>query len=446
MGTPASMKNLVDIVESRRDPVLVIVSALGGVTDLLINCARLASQGSPEYLPGLRSIKHRHREMIEVMVKHDKEEISTAVEEMLGHLSDIFRGISLLREVSERSMDIIVSFGERMSSLIVSGSIEGASHVNSLDIVRTEKWYNRNIASAELTKQAFCEMGGGIEAGAPIVMGGFISRDSQTGDITNLGRGGSDYTAALAAAALDAECLEIWTDVDGFMTADPRIIPTAKVMDKMSFIDSIELCNFGAKVVYPPTIYPVFHKNIPIKVLNTFNPSAPGTLICEAEAINCSNSRVVGVSALRTAAYAEIKVHSGEDMDKISERALTMLSKKGVQVLLVDGRNGLGSMAFAINSSDMGMATDILTEEFAPELATTRIDIVITPEVSVIAIVGEKLNDMHSLPVEVKSLSMRHNIHILGAPAAPTPTTYTVAVSNANTDSMLRLLHEALIE
>lgn len=447
VGTPQSMKNLVDIVEQRNEPLLVVVSAFGGVTDLLIKCATLASQGSCEYMPHLNIIIGRHREMIAKMVKYSKTDIEAKVEEMLKQLSDIFRGISLLKEVSERSMDIIVSFGERMSSLIVSGAIEGATFMDSLDVVKTEKWYDRNIANSDLTQNSFRNLKGKLKAKAPLIMGGFISKDKDSGDITNLGRGGSDYTAALAAAALDAETLEIWTDVDGFMTADPRIIPTAKVMERMSFIDSIELCNFGAKVVYPPTIYPVFHKNIPIRVLNTFNPTAPGTLICEAEAIQYHRPTIVGVSALRTASLIRIKLSADlPSRDDFASRALGILSKKGVPVVLVDSRCNLKDVAFVINRVDLDLALKSLEEEFAPERAIESLLIEKQENIAVVALVGEKINEMTALEDTVSLIALRHGINLLAAPAAPTPTTYTLAVPTSEADTMLKLLHAVYIE
>lgn len=446
VGTPASMTNLVEIVEKRQEPLIVIVSALGGVTDLLINCATLASQGSQDYIPHLRTIIERHREMINVMVKNNRPAVALQVNEMLSQLSDIFRGISLLREVSQRSMDIIVSFGERMSSLIVAGAISGARHIDSLEIVKTEKWYNKNIASSELTQQAFRNLNNMLAAGKPIIMGGFISRDKESGDITNLGRGGSDYTAALAAAALNADCLEIWTDVDGFMTADPRIIPAARVLDKMSFVDSIELCNFGAKVVYPPTIYPVFHKNIPIKVLNTFNPSAPGTLICEGEAIKYTEPTLAGVSALRTTSLVAISGVDHGIRAITMERAMSILSKKGIQIVLADSRIAPSQVTIIINRCDLDTTLKTLEEEFAPELSSDTIKITNAENISVIAIVGEKINQIRSLTESIFLIAARNSVSILAAPAAPTPTTFTIAVESSTADTMLRCIHKEFIE
>ena len=170
-----------------------------------------------------------------------------------------------------------MSYGERLSSIIVATLIEGAVWFDSRTFIKTEKKHNKHILDSELTNRLVRETFSEIPKVS--LVPGFISTDKNTGEVTNLGRGGSDYTASIIAAALDADILEIWTDVDGFMTADPRVISTAYPITELSYVEAMELCNFGAKVVYPPTIYPVCHKNIPILIKNTFNPEAPGTIV-----------------------------------------------------------------------------------------------------------------------------------------------------------------------
>lgn len=446
VGTPTSLKNLVKIVESRHEALLVVVSALGGITDLLISCAQTAAKGSPDYLPMLKTIIARHREMIDVMVKYNSLTIKNEIEDLLSQLSDIFRGISLLREVSPRSMDIIVSFGERMSSKIVAGAISNATHIDSLKIVKTEKWFNKNIAASELTTQNFIELKKQIKPNAPLIMGGFIARDKETDDITNLGRGGSDYTAALAAAALDADTLEIWTDVDGFMTADPRIISQAKVLEKISFIDSIELCNFGAKVVYPPTIYPVFHKNIHIRVLNTFNPSAPGTLICEAEAIKYTKPHVVGISSMKTVSLIKI-ICENNLKQQIYERALSILAKKGVQIVLTDSTiSSNHNIHLIVSNNDTTQAAKALQDEFAPEFSADALKFECNHMIDVIAVVGEKINEIPGLTDTINLLALKEKCPIIAAPYSPTQTTYTIAIPENFTHSLLKSIHREFIE
>ena len=297
VGTAASLANVKRIVESRDERVIVVVSALGGLTDKLISTARQASQGDVSYLQSYAQIVERHNDIINAMVPRSRrmyvEQITSS---LLDELGNIFRGVSLIKDLSCRTLDIIVSYGERLSSVIISCIIDGATHFDSRNFIKTECQFGKHIADIKLSESLIHETFDNF-TGRVAVVPGFISTDRDSGDITNLGRGGSDYTAAILAAALDADALEIWTDVDGFMTADPRVINNAYVIDQLTFIEAMELCNFGAKVVYPPTIYPVFHKNIPILIKNTFNPSAPGTLISEVDS-SADGRAIKGISSI----------------------------------------------------------------------------------------------------------------------------------------------------
>ncbi|MDE6792235.1 MAG: aspartate kinase, partial [Muribaculaceae bacterium] len=281
VGTVESLANVKQIVEAIPESAIIVVSALGGITDRLINTARLAAADDAAYREEMEAIFSRHFNVISgIVAENRRAEVISRVAHLLNDLKRIFEGISLIRHLPSQTLDLVVSFGERMSSVIVAGMIEDSTLFNSLDFIKTEEWFGKNIADQQLTSSLIRDAFSGCFNKA--IVPGFISTDRNNGTITNLGRGGSDFTAALIAAALDAELLEIWTDVDGFMTADPRLIPNATVVDMMSFVESMELCTYGAKVIYPPTIYPVFHKNIPIKSLNTFHPSAPGTLITDS--------------------------------------------------------------------------------------------------------------------------------------------------------------------
>ncbi|MDE5644252.1 MAG: aspartate kinase, partial [Muribaculaceae bacterium] len=319
VGTVGSLANVKSIVDSLEEPAVVVVSALGGLTDRLIATARSASEGDLSFREGVAEMSRRHFDIIEELVPQSRRDaVRTIVSDLLSELEDIYTGVALIRELSEKTLSRIVSFGERMSSVIVAEILDNAEHRDSLTFMRTEKWFNRDIAARQLTDDLIREAFP-LPLARTVVTGGFISLDKDTGEITNLGRGGSDYTAALIAAALDADSLEIWTDVDGFMTADPRVIHDATVIDSMSFIESMELCSFGAKVIYPPTIYPVFHKNIPIKILNTFNPSAPGTLITDGSENLPSDVR--GVSSVKNTCMVSVSGSLTSNVAQINSRS-----------------------------------------------------------------------------------------------------------------------------
>lgn len=298
VGTAESLQQVKSIVESRADEdLIVVVSALGGVTDQLLGAAALAEKGEASYLSVFEGIAERHRDLMGQvfglgagsasadtnpgkMCPSQERALGTTIDRLLSELRTRLDGVFTLKVLPEKTRGEIVSYGERMSSVIVAALIEGAQHYDALDFIRTVPQQGRNLLDTAETERRIRKSFAGF-SGKVAVVPGFIARDSQSGEITNLGRGGSDYTASILAAALDAEALEIWTDVDGFMTADPRTHPDATVIPQMTYAQAQEMCDAGAKVIYPPTIAPVAMKHIPVWVKNTFNPAAPGTVIVD---------------------------------------------------------------------------------------------------------------------------------------------------------------------
>ncbi len=277
VGTVEALRNVKYIVEHQEEPVVVVVSALGGLTDTLIKAANLAAKNDIAAYRIVQDITSRHSEIMNNLI--EGEEIDDAlnrVRALFYELSNAYTDISQSEELTESDIEEIVSYGERLSSLIISQIIENATHFNSLEIIRS----NNHECDLEATNENIAKTLGKFK-GKVAVMGGFISRDSKSRRISNLGRGGSDYTAAIVASALNASSLEIWTDVDGFMTADPKKDPNAKVLRQMTYAQAQEMCDKGAKVIYAPTIKPVAEKKIPIWVKNTFNRTALGTLITD---------------------------------------------------------------------------------------------------------------------------------------------------------------------
>ncbi|MDE7350782.1 MAG: aspartate kinase, partial [Muribaculaceae bacterium] len=305
--------------------------------------------------------------------------------------------------------------------------------------IKTEKWFDKNIADASLTRDLIIKEFVDIENG-PHITGGFISQDRETGEITNLGRGGSDYTAALIAAALNADMLDIWTDVDGFMTADPRIIKDAVVLPAMSFIESMELCTFGAKVIYPPTIYPVFHKNIPIRILNTFNPTAPGTLISDA---SCAKEYPVkGVTAIRNTCLVRLSGNLTENVAGINTRAYNALARNGVSVFLLAQPGENREFSFAIASADRQVAKRALNEEFAPELIDGALDSISFEDgLSTIAVVGEGIRHLKGVNGRILNTLMRFGIKPLACSEGNSDTTFSFVVEEKDTVGAIKAIH-----
>ena len=277
VGTVEALRNVKYIVEHQEEPVVVVVSALGGLTDTLIKAANLAANNDIAAYRIVQDITARHNEIMNTLIEGEQiDDALNRVRALLFELSNAYTDISQSEELTESDIEEIVSYGERLSSLIISQIIENATHFNSLEIIRS----NNHECDLEATNENITKTLGKFK-GKVAVMGGFISRDSKSRRISNLGRGGSDYTAAIVASALNASSLEIWTDVDGFMTADPKKDPNAKVIRQMTYAQAQEMCDKGAKVIYAPTIKPVAEKKIPIWVKNTFNRTALGTLITD---------------------------------------------------------------------------------------------------------------------------------------------------------------------
>lgn len=443
VGTVNSLTAVKNIVESQQQPVIVVVSALGGLTDNLINTARLAADGNDAYIVNLDAMLARHVEIIRALVPdHKQEQCIETIAGLFEQLKRNYEGVFLLRNLSERTLDVIVSFGERMSSVIVAEIIDGARRFDSMDFVKTEAWFNKNIADQKLTTANIQSTFDGFTGCA--IVPGFISTDRESGRITNLGRGGSDFTAALIAAALDAELLEIWTDVDGFMTADPRIVKEAKIVPHMTFVESMELCTFGAKVIYPPTIYPVFHKNIPIKILNTFNPTAPGTLITDNRID--TDMAFKGVSALKATTMFLLEPKSSLDIADLSKRTFDALTKKGLTVNPLVNNAQPNAITFAVADADSVAASQILEKEFAPELnkGTLRIDSV--SEMATFAVVGEKMNRNEFLHSKLTALLADNGIEIKGCSDGTSQTTFTIVAPAVHSDQILKLIHKTIFK
>lgn len=285
VGTAESLTNIKQIVTACKGQVIVVVSALGGVTNQLIQMADLAEAHSDEWESILEQVKARHMSVIDAVVPDDRQaQCKTVIEGFISeglysYYAMLYANNQLPPAYKEQLRDAIVSHGEIMSSAIVASMIDGAVPHYAPNFIKTKDVDYERILDNTSFELITKEFGGRLEQ--VHVTQGFIAEDSTDGKKTNLGRGGSDFTAALIAAALDAEALEIWTDVDGFMTADPRTNPDATVIPQMTYAQAQEMCEAGAKVIYTPTLGPVAFKHIPVWVKNTFNPSATGTVILD---------------------------------------------------------------------------------------------------------------------------------------------------------------------
>ncbi|WP_290448319.1 bifunctional aspartate kinase/homoserine dehydrogenase I [uncultured Muribaculum sp.] len=442
VGTVDSLRNVKAIVEGNTEPLIVVVSALGGITDQLINTARQAASADASHVESYSKIVERHHRVIEGIVPEVRRpEVLAVTDKLLEELGNIYRGVSLIKDLSDRTLDIIVSYGERISSVIVANIIDGAVHRDSLSFIRTTKQWDKHILDNDVTQCLIHSVFDDIEAPV-VVVPGFISCDSN-GNVTNLGRGGSDYTAAILAATLSADVLEIWTDVDGFMTADPRVINNALVIDRLSFTEAMELCNFGAKVIYPPTIYPVFHKNIPIVIKNTFNPDAPGTWISDEPAAS-EDKPIKGISSINDTCLITVKGLGMVGVIGINSRIFNALAHDGISVFMVSQAASENNTSFAVRNADATHALKVLREEFAPELSAGSLtEISSQPDLATVAIVGENMKHAVGTAGRLFNTLGRNGISVIACAQGASETNISFVIDSCNLRKALNVIHDS---
>ncbi|MCP9612339.1 bifunctional aspartate kinase/homoserine dehydrogenase I [Coprobacter tertius] len=442
VGTVESIRSVKKIVEACEEPAIVVVSALGGITDKLIETARMANNGNNGWMTNFEYIVQRHHTVIEGIVPDNKKkEVTETIDSLLDELKNIYRGVSLIRDLSTKILDTIVSYGERLSSFIVSRVIKDAIHYDSRQFIKTEIQYNKHIVDFELTNHLVRETFSEIPKVA--LVPGFISSDKKSNDTTNLGRGGSDYTAAILAAALDASKLEIWTDVDGFMTADPRVINTTYVIEHLSFVEAMELCNFGAKVIYPPTIYPVYHKNIPIVIKNTFNPEAPGTMITQEED-SSEGKAIKGISSINDTCLITVTGLGMVGVIGINYRIFKALAKSGVSVFLVSQASSENNTSFGVRNADADLAVKVLNEEFAKEIEMGEIsEITAEKDLATVAIVGENMKHTPGIAGKLFNTLGRNGINVIACAQGASETNISFVIELNSLRKALNVIHDS---
>lgn len=444
VGSVKSILCLKKIVEkeAKRQPVIIVVSALGGITDKLIATAQLALHGDERYKTEFDAMVKRHHQMIDTIITDTKkrEDLFNTVDILFEQLKSIYYGVYLIHDLSEKTQNAIVSYGERLSSYIVASLIKNAKRFNSRDFIMTEHKNKKHVLDSELTNRLICQTF--KDAPRISVVPGFISRDKNTRETTNLGRGGSDYTASLIAAALNAEVLEIWTDVDGFMTADPRIIHTAYTINELSYIEAMELCNFGAKVVYPPTIYPVCVKNIPIKVKNTFNPQGPGTII--KDKIDNDSKAIKGISSIRGTTLITVTGLSMVGVIGVNRRIFTALADNGISVFLVSQASSENSTSIGVKDSDANDAVDVLNKEFSKEIETgAMFPMHAESGLATIAIVGENMKHSPGIAGKLFGTLGRSGISVIACAQGASETNISFVINGMYLRKSLNVLHDS---
>ena len=445
VGSVASILSLQKIVEkeAKHQPIIVVVSALGGITDQLIATSQLALKGDESWRSEFDSIVARHHKMIDAIITnpHDRESLFNNVDSLFEQLQSIYYGVFLIHDLSHKTEDTIVSYGERLSSRIVATLIRGAKWFDSRKFIKTEEKQGKRSLDSELTNKLVLDTFTDLPRIS--LVPGFIAQDRDSGDITNLGRGGSDYTASILAASLNAEVLEIWTDVDGFMTADPRVIKSAYTINELSYAEAMELCNFGAKVVYPPTIYPVCVKNIPIKVKNTFNPDGKGTII--KSHVENNQKPIKGLSSIKGTTVITVTGLSMVGVVGVNRRIFSSLANNGISVFLVSQAASENNTSIGVKDEDADNAVRVLNDEFRLEIEDGRMfPMHAESGLATVAIVGENMRRTPGISGKLFEVLGRSGISIIAIAQGASEMNISFVVKGSDLRKALNVLHDSL--
>jgi aspartokinase/homoserine dehydrogenase 1 len=442
----ALVKNIV--ANSKADKTIVVVSALGGITDLLLGTAHLASSQDKEYKQILKQIEDRHIATIKELIPiAQQSKVLSKVKSELNTLETLVEGAFLIGEITPKLSDKIVSFGELLSSYIISeyfiAEKLNCTYKDSREIIKTNDNHTKAVVNFDITntncKTYFTEVKEAI-----VIMGGFIA-SSISGNSTTLGRGGSDYTAAIVASAIDAEMLEIWTDVSGMYTANPKLVKQAMPIPHISYEEAMELSHFGAKVLYPPTIQPVLSKGISIVIKNTFDAESAGTLITKSK--NEEGKTIRGISHVENIALVSLEGSGMVGIPGISKRFFEVLSQAGISVVLITQASSEHSICVGISEEDTDKAVSIVNEAFEYEISLGKIKPTIAEKnLAIIALVGDNMKKHQGLSGKMFSALGKNNVNIRAIAQGASERNISAVIVKDDVKKALNTLHEQFFE
>ena len=443
VGSEKAIRKVSEIVSRQEQQVVIITSAIGGVTDQLVKIGELAAKADDRYEILLSKLVTLHKELyLSLTGKHPDENFHQIILE----LKEISKGIELIKELTPRSFDYILSIGERLSSLIIHDFFKSMGQdiqlSDSRSIIKTDDNFgNANVNFQETNlrikkaQKSFTKIN---------LFPGFIAsnNDSVT---TTLGRGGSDYTAAILAAALDVDEFEIWTDVDGLMTADPRIVKNSKVIEHVSYEEAMELSHFGAKVIYPPSIHPALSKGIPIRIKNTFNPDHHGTLITKEWDEN--KELIRGISSIKSVSLVTLSGSSMVGIPRFSSRLFKALSLAKINVILITQSSSEHSISVSIDTKDAKKAELVLTDEFSESIRSKKIDpIEVENDLSILALVGSNMRNQVGVSGQMFNVLGKNGVSIKAIAQGSSERNISAVINQTDLDKALNVLHESFFQ
>lgn len=429
--------------------IIVVVSALGGITDLLLHCSEMAAAGNEAYREKLQEAEQRHLTAVKELVPVvQQSSVLSFVKSQCNEIEDICNGIFLLRELSPRSKDRIVSYGELLSSKIISAAMNELGLTNTwLDsrelIVTNSDFGNAQVDFISTYNKINYQLQS--HPAALYIAPGFIASNAQH-IATTLGRGGSDFTAAIYAAAVQAKSLEIWTDVSGMMTADPRLVQNAKIIPQISYQEAMELSHFGAKIIYPPTIQPVMDKGIPVWVKNTFSPQDAGTLI-EQYSQQEAGSTVTGISSINNIALISLEGSGMVGIPGFSKRLFEALASKKINVILITQSSSEHSICAGIHENDAASAKEVVDEAFAHEIASKKVEpLMLETGLAIVALVGDRMKNHTGISGKLFHALGRNGVNIRAISQGSSERNISTVIGNADVKKAINIIHEAFFE
>lgn len=451
VANAANVNKIVSILKERakNEKLVVVVSALGGITDALIQSVQIASRGDEGYREALQNIEKRHLEMVkELLPVSGQSRVLSLVKKHCNDLDDICKGVYFLQELTSRTKDRVMSYGELLSSQIISAKFqcEGLENgwVDSRNIIITNSHYENAVVDFQLTNEKIRDYFSHAKESVFLVPG-FIATDSN-GITTTLGRGGSDYTAAIVAAALDAEALEIWTDVSGMMTADPRIVSNAKIIPHILYREAMELSHFGAKIIYPPTIQPVMTKNIPVWVKSTFDPGHHGTLIENNPSIKNSSS-VRGISSISKIALLSLEGSGMAGIPGFSKRLFETLADEEINVILITQSSSEHSICVAVEENSAQRAKAAVDEAFSFEIERMKVEpLTVETDLAIIALVGDKMKSHPGISGKMFSALGKNGVNVRAISQGSSERNISAVIATKDVKKAVNVLHEEFFE
>ena len=433
---------------SKTDRTTVVVSALGGITDTLINGATTAAEGDEKYKEILLQVEQRHLEVVKALIPVTQQSsILSMVKKSCNEIEDICNGIYLLRELSPRTKDRMVSYGELLSSQIIAARCRidrsDSTWIDARDLIVTNADYGNAPVDFTATQQKIDAAFAGSDARIFIIPG-FIAANKH-GITTTLGRGGSDYTAAILAAAIKANTLEIWTDVSGMMTADPRLVPTAKVIPQISYQEAMELSHFGAKVIYPPTIQPVMKKSIPVWIKNTFAPGDYGTVI-ENAAVKNGNS-IRGISSINKIALVSLEGSGMVGIPGFSKRLFEALAAASINVILITQGSSEHSICVGIDDVHAVRAKAAIDDTFSYEIETGKVEpLALEQQLSIVALVGDNMKSHPGTSGKMFGALGRNGVNVRAIAQGSSERNISAVIATGDVKKAINILHEEFFE